>query len=55
MEVNGSAKREEALSMIAQILRRDDSGKTRTLVTLFDLSVSHFNGVRVAVLALSWE
>jgi hypothetical protein len=49
-----SAKRNEALSMIAQTLRRDRSRKTRTLVTLFDLGVSHCNG-RVAVLALSWR
>ena len=52
MEVAACAKREEALSMIAQIPRRERSGKTRTLVTLFDLGVSHCNGVRVAVLAL---
>ena len=55
MKVNGCAGRGEALSMIAQTLRRDRSGKTRTLVTLFDLGVSHYNGVRVAVLALSWR
>jgi hypothetical protein len=55
MEVAACAKREEALSMIAQMPRRERSGKTRTLVTLFDLGVSHCNGVRVAVLALSWR
>lgn len=55
MEEDGCAKRNEARSMIAQIPRRDRRRKTRTLVTLFDLGVSHYNGVRVAVLALSWR
>jgi len=53
-KTNDRVKREEALSVIAQALRCNRSRKTRTLVTFFDLGVSHCNG-RVAVLALSWK
>jgi predicted transcriptional regulator len=38
--------------MVAEAVRRDRKRKTRTLVTLFDLGVSHFEG-RVIVLARS--
>jgi hypothetical protein len=38
--------------MVAKAMRRDRKRKTRTLVTLFDLGVSHCEG-RVTVLARS--